>query len=108
MDKIEEAAREAEAERVPFVPMYIVVTLKQTTKKRYDDMRKSEHIATSNKSCFLIDDGDNRLMFVAEDDKYYEGVFSPTYDTEWLKGRVTTGVEVRTTITFTKSTAQDK
>lgn len=82
-------------------PAYMVVKLSQITKKQFMEANKG-NVTARRPLGFIVAGVDVRVMYISEDDKYYEGKLDPDYTDRMFTERQTTGVEVITRIVFTK------
>lgn len=85
-----------------YVPRSMVISLKQTTKRRYDEIKRSDGKITTRPFGFLYEKGDERRVFVTDDNVYYESIntLAPFHTTEMFSTWKTDGVEVYTIITL--------
>ena len=105
MVNLERAMKETEKKESIFEPVYMICNLKQTTKKRYEEMKRSDRVTASRPNGFMYEDRKERIIFINEDNVYYETTnLSPYYTKEMFMRRQTTGVEeiAITQIVFTE------
>jgi hypothetical protein len=98
---IKDLARAAKArENAPYVPTSMNVQLRQITKKFYDEMKRSGNVVATRPNGFMYSDKNGQLIYITEDNVYYEGSGSSLYTAEMFKEWDTDGIEVYTMIHF--------
>jgi hypothetical protein len=86
-----------------YEPTYMLINLTQISKRQYTDASKSENITARRPLGFIVGGVSSRIMYVNEEDEYYEGPITSSYYTERMfTERETKGVEKITRIVFTK------
>lgn len=88
-------------------PTYMVVSLSHIDKRTYDRMSKVENVTARRPNGFIVTGTEERLLYINEDDRYYEGKLDKDYTDKMFMERPTKGVEVITRIVFTKAEQQN-
>lgn len=84
----------------PTEPIYMVVRLMEISKRQYQAAEKDPNVSARRPLGFIITLDEGRMLYVNEDDRYYNGMVDPLYTDKMFMERQTTGVETTTRIVF--------
>lgn len=86
--------RKQESPPEPFIPDYMRISLKRTTKKRFEEMRRDKQFVTAERPIgFIYEKENERLIFITENHEWYEGMLYPEHTADMFMKYKTEGIK---------------